>query len=459
MSDTQGVTFTFPDVPPKGVPVPGQFSRSTAKSLTEYITSKSSFTSCDTVMMTSESKNTHCPRLGNGLLGTIYTAYSSHCPLVLRPDDIFLGIVIAFGYYVTHHSEEMRSLFVDHSGRKELLVRVISPPFQTTNQSDWDAFIGLMTDEIQKNTKTDIAEWSRPTFSTTTQTDKTVAGIAMMAAVQNFFSMRFQLDCGLSKVTLQGTLEDWQLVRKKAEFLSTLGVPDLTEWARLLIPVLDQFVWAYTGKVDKNFWQRVCTNKTRGSGSQQTFRGWFLVFAPFNSKGKYILNSFDAVASSGVYAIVDDDDITSCVINVPAIVTDTYTETNYNITLSGGVYMTTYNPDSVEPSVGWAMILNKTVTVEDMRVYAATKIKGQYINDKYNINDFPMELIDIAHTVATECLFPNRSLLDFAQLCVLAYREKQVASNDMKGSLIRYVKKLRFIERWDFPSFIPHEYN
>lgn len=34
------------------------------------------------------------PPLDNGLLGTIFKAYSCHVPLSLRPDDIWLSIII-----------------------------------------------------------------------------------------------------------------------------------------------------------------------------------------------------------------------------------------------------------------------------------------------------------------------------------------------------------------------------
>ena len=445
MSATQGVTFTFPDV------TPGNNTRHTAMSLADYVKSKETFTECDTVMMATESKDTCKPRLGNGLLGTMYAAYSSHCPMVLRPDDIFLGIVIAFGWYVTNNSEETRHLFVDHTGRKELTVRVNSPPFHSTSMSHWDNFIELMTTEIQKNTKTDVTEWSRPTFSTTTKTDVTAAGIALMATVQNFFSMRFILDCGLSKVTLQGTLDDWKLVRQKAEFLVTLGIPDLTAWARLLMPVLDQFVSAYAGNVNADFWQRICTSKSHGSGGQQTFRGWFLVFAPFDSKGKYILDDFASVSRSGVYAVVDDDNITTCTIDVPAVVTDTMTDTEYNITLSAGVYMTTITQNTVSPCVGWAMILNKTVTIDDMRAVVEGMVQ------KNHIRDFPFVMVEIAFDIATTNLFPNKSLLDFAKVTVCAHQNRRLDPNALKRSFVAFVKKM-YKEKWDFASFISDEY-
>src|SRR5207249_7482417 len=104
------------------------------------------------------------PALGNGLLGTMYRAYSQHIPLRLRPDDLWLAILFNFGRYVKHHSEELRHLFVDHQGRRQLTISVQSPYLQYTTQQHWENFIGLMTAEIQKNTKNQIADWMMHTF-------------------------------------------------------------------------------------------------------------------------------------------------------------------------------------------------------------------------------------------------------------------------------------------------------
>src|SRR5437870_383793 len=51
----------------------------------------------DKIIMTSQPTPNSCqPSLNNGLLGTIYKAYSQHVPLRLRPDDIWLSILFNF---------------------------------------------------------------------------------------------------------------------------------------------------------------------------------------------------------------------------------------------------------------------------------------------------------------------------------------------------------------------------
>jgi hypothetical protein len=48
--------------------------------------------------------------------------------------------------------------------------------------------------------------------------------------------------CGISKVMLTGTLEDWQKVKEKTENLRKY---ECDWWLDFLLPVLDKFILAY----------------------------------------------------------------------------------------------------------------------------------------------------------------------------------------------------------------------
>src|SRR5436309_1730484 len=59
------------------------------------------------LLISTEPNNSTRATLGNSFIGAIYDAYSNHLKLVLRPDDVWLTIIIAFANYVDHHAEEM----------------------------------------------------------------------------------------------------------------------------------------------------------------------------------------------------------------------------------------------------------------------------------------------------------------------------------------------------------------
>ncbi len=375
----------------------------------------------DTILKMSESEpqfNLSLPSLGNGLLGTIYNAYSQHVPLVLRPDDIWIAIITSFGNYVKNHSEEMRNCFVDHAGRKELVINVLSPMIEHVTDKHWTEFIALMTDEIKVNTKSEIVQWMIPTFSTTTQTDVTISHIALMGTVSEYFSFRMELCCGLSKVILEGTLDDWIALQTKCNKLYDFGIRDLSDWADLLISVLDEFINSFQQKVDKDFWQRICTNKTRGSGGQLNFRGWFLVFAPFNAKGKYILRSAELIAKDNIYAIVDDDDIVDCAIDVQVTINDH--GKMHQAVFYAGLLMTKYDwtTGELSPYAAWIMVQKKHIVYEDLLMYFNTKtvIKKEE-EDLAHLHD----LLKFSYHVAISCNFPNDKLITFVDTCTSYY--------------------------------------
>lgn len=70
--------------------------------------------------------NSVVANLNNSFVGTLYQAYSSHLKVELRPDDVWLAIVLAFADYVDHHAEEMRASFVTFEGKKQLVVNATS---------------------------------------------------------------------------------------------------------------------------------------------------------------------------------------------------------------------------------------------------------------------------------------------------------------------------------------------
>ena len=60
--------------------------------------------------------------------------------------------------------------------------------------------------------------------------------------------------CGIPEITLEGTVEDWKVLREKALSLGDYG---LQWWVEALEPVLDQFVAAASGSIDREFWCRI----------------------------------------------------------------------------------------------------------------------------------------------------------------------------------------------------------
>ncbi|KAF8670643.1 hypothetical protein AX14_005830 [Amanita brunnescens Koide BX004] len=135
----------------------------------------------------------------------------------------------------------------------------------------------------------DLREWIMPTFSTTSVADTTIYAIIMMASMKAYFSYGFGLTCGIPKVTLEGTKEDWQKIASRLEKLKEYG-EDATSWYHLLRPVISRFVNAYDDPNSpelRDFWNKVAHFENMGSGPTY-LSGWITAFCFFSGTGSRI---------------------------------------------------------------------------------------------------------------------------------------------------------------------------
>ena len=61
---------------------------------------------------------------GNGMVNGIIRAFQQDLHLVLRPDDVWLSILTQFSMFVNANAEQLRAHFVDHEGKKKLIIDV-----------------------------------------------------------------------------------------------------------------------------------------------------------------------------------------------------------------------------------------------------------------------------------------------------------------------------------------------
>ena len=307
------------------------------------------------VLTQPEQNGGHCvsPGICNGFVGTILRAYNEHRHLVLRPDDVWLAITTAFGLYINsgHRAEEMRRHFVDFEEKKVLAVGAGGGTMTSWN---WHEIIDRMSDLIEKNTKKDTRQWLEPDFTTTTPVCKTVGQVVMMGVLKNYFEY-VVCGSGLPKVTLEGTLADWEKLREKASHLKSFDVDCLTHWASLLDVVLEKFVESYKGNVDEDFWSKIKRQQGWASGPQSHFTGWVNIFMPFSKTGDYTLN--EVKPEKGEWGCTYDYDVPPSTMEVPVKIIDD-TGSQYDTIFYGGHIVCVYNPDdnTIRPSLDWAIV-------------------------------------------------------------------------------------------------------
>lgn len=228
---------------------------------------------------------------GHGFLAAALTAFARHLPLTLGPDQVWALISFGFAQHVDKNAEELRHQFVQHEGKKRLMISV-SPSFRGSPPEQWErvvfpGFSAQIRAHIGKDTHSAIAG----SFSTTSATAQAAHEITLMTAMKHYFSYGMTTCCGISKVTLLGTEGDWVGLRTRAEALSSRMTPAFRkQWLPKLLPVLDQFVAAYRGDVHHGFWQSMVKMRhksSNGSGdsSADYVTGWIQILFPYLRNG------------------------------------------------------------------------------------------------------------------------------------------------------------------------------
>ena len=233
---------------------------------------------------------------GNGFIVAVVTAFAQHLPLELSPDIIWSLITYSFAKHVDEHPEELRHNFVDHKGKKRILIDT-PDNFKVSQKGNPDS--GASPDEWEQfvfsQFSTKIEEFIGPKthdalaagYSTTTPASKAASEIVLMATMKHYFSYGMRTMCGIPSITLLGTEQDWASLVTRAEALGELMTPEFRKyWMPALLPILNKFLESYKGQVDHGFWQSMVKLRHTGggSGAHDFISGWVQALFPHVAK-------------------------------------------------------------------------------------------------------------------------------------------------------------------------------
>lgn len=212
----------------------------------------------------------------------MYHAYAEHRPFVLSPDMIWLLISQGFAQHMNANSEELRHLFVDFKGVRELVVETNKDLF--CKDADWMKIFEGFSKQISDNVGEELVKTLTADFSTTTVTERVASQITIMDAMKQYFEyVSVHYSCGIPEITLLGTPSDWQKIYEKT---CELEKYELRWWTKKIKPILKEFVRASKGMIDKNFWMKMFRYHTlKQYGSPEVVDGWIVKFFPYDKNG------------------------------------------------------------------------------------------------------------------------------------------------------------------------------
>jgi hypothetical protein len=193
---------------------------------------------------------------------------------------IWLLVAQGFANHVNANSEDLRSQFVQHSGKVSLKVQR-DDFIKGSPENPWPEVFGEFSSLIRNHLGASTHDLLMPCFSTTGVVERAAAEVVMLDAMQSFFSYDFYTLCGIPQIILEGSTADWELL---AERTRGIGEFRLRWWTEVLEPILDQFTAASRGQLNVQFWQSRYREGDESGGPYTN--GWITAFFSYLNESR-----------------------------------------------------------------------------------------------------------------------------------------------------------------------------
>ena len=293
------------------------------------------------------------------LIQGLILAYKNHYPIIISPDMIWILVLQGYSRFMDKYSEFFRNKYVNYDGKKVLEVKKMGIFPEEATPEIWQEIIDGFINGIKKHVGNEIISNLQSDFTTTEEVTLATSQATIMSAMKNYFEFNLGMGgCGISSITLEGTIEDWEKIKSKLNFLSAKDF-GLQWWIKHLLPIIEKIIstksyYDKNGKINtdlKNFWKDIIRVKdNKDYYDPYIINGWIIKFIPNLSEDK-----------PKIYEEMHKGDIPDQILTCPLKLTVynmNRTKTIHNCDLLSGFYG--MNQDrknySVRPIIGYALI-------------------------------------------------------------------------------------------------------
>merc|ERR1719461_1310040 len=160
-----------------------------------------------------------------GFLSSVLTAYANHWALRTRPDDWWQVATRRIAHEISRKGNlaAVRDFFVAYEGKKELVETI---PNHNLRHWSWNSTIQGFVKQIRETIKVpEFVDATSSDFSTSEAVHQTATNIMLMKSMENYFSYRADIVCGIPAVYLLGEESDWEHLLGKLDSLQTILKP------------------------------------------------------------------------------------------------------------------------------------------------------------------------------------------------------------------------------------------
>ena len=214
--------------------------------------------------------------------------FTNHHPFGLRPEVLGYLINHEIAITVKRHPEAYRSLFTRlASGKQEIEVR--DDRLCPGQPSPWAEAIASFEAPLRLQVPDGIIDAMMPAYSTAGEAARVASLIAFMDAAQPFYDYTVHSYCGIPRIALFGTRDDWRRLLASAAKLAEQFDQHLATYFARVLPVLARIADQADPRVatDESFWVSIYKLDSASGGDRIT--GWsgnFVHYAnSINGKG------------------------------------------------------------------------------------------------------------------------------------------------------------------------------
>jgi len=206
-------------------------------------------------------------------LNYMLACWKDHYGIVLDPTYLWHMVLSELSIIIKKDPEKYRKYFTNSDDKKEISI-------YTDDITLID--VTVLTKELKNLILTDI-ETFLPAFTTATPNTNFAHSAVFCDAVSPFYEYS-TYRCGIPKLKIAGTAEDWKVFYTNIEKLKEIFTTDeqITWLNKIFIPVHEAYMWLlphmiYEGH-DPKFWENMFKPRNCDSGHQLEINGWITDF-------------------------------------------------------------------------------------------------------------------------------------------------------------------------------------
>lgn len=205
-------------------------------------------------------------------------AYAKHYAMEINPDDIWLLILDGIRLHVKNNREALKNRFVAPGTDTVISVMDNSLTLESSHK-EWFWTLSELFDSLQVKLPPETGTPLKIKFSTTSPVDENISRTMTMAVASEYYSYMVSTLCGIPKIKVNGTKEDWTLL--KDSFNRLASQLDMKWWAIGLNPILDEFINIFDGKINLKHWKNIYKYYSPEMCGNDYFNGWISRFLPY----------------------------------------------------------------------------------------------------------------------------------------------------------------------------------